>query len=205
MTAAFRSKTRRLLALPHAWRSRASHFRARRPSWSPIPSCRMDLARRRSTSPLGSIILSFNRRVRGRNAAGRLPSHRNCSRHRFPAAHAVQQPRREPRAVATAYGHGYRGGRRGTLQRPYEAMSVCPSELLLAQDAPGARITGKAVWDMVRSHTGSRNTCNVKTLDPGPPRRGPRRIPCETTAVDHELHRIVSRICNMICNQSYVL
>ena len=34
VTAAFRSKTRRLLVLPHAWRSRAPHFRARRPLWS---------------------------------------------------------------------------------------------------------------------------------------------------------------------------
>ena len=38
VTAAFRSKTRRLLALPRPWRKHAPHFRARRPQWPPIPS-----------------------------------------------------------------------------------------------------------------------------------------------------------------------
>ena len=37
VTAAFRSKTRRLLALPRPWRTHAPHFRARRPQWPPIP------------------------------------------------------------------------------------------------------------------------------------------------------------------------
>ena len=125
---------------------------------------------------LGTMIQSLNRRVCGRNAAGRLPSHRNWSRHHFPAAHAAQQPRREPRALATAYGHGYHGGRLGTLQRPYETMSVCPSDLLLALDAPSAGATITVVWDVIGAFKGLRNTCNVKTLDPGPPRRGDHAV-----------------------------
>ena len=120
VTAAFRSKTRRLLPLPRPCRPRAPHSWARRPSWSLILTWRMDLSQRRSTSPLSTCILMLNRRVRCRNVAGRMPSHHSWSRHPCSAAHTAQQPRREPRAIPTAYGHGYRGGHLGSLQQPYE-------------------------------------------------------------------------------------
>ena len=70
VTAAFRSKTRRLLPLPRPCRPRASHSWAQRPSWSLILTWRMELSQRRSTSPLSTCILMLNRRVRCRNVAG---------------------------------------------------------------------------------------------------------------------------------------
>ena len=78
---------------------------------------RMDLSQRRSTSPLSTCILMLNRRVRCRNVAGRMTSHHSWSRHPCSAgaAHTAQQPRREPRAIPTVYGHGYRGGHLGSL------------------------------------------------------------------------------------------
>ena len=125
------------------------------------------LSQRRSTSPLSTCILMLNRRVRCRNVsggAGRMPSHHSRSRHPCSAAHTAQQPRREPRAIPTAYGHGYRGGHLGSLQQPYETISVCPSDLLLVLDAPSAGVTGTVVWGVIRSRKRSRNTCNVKTV-----------------------------------------
>ena len=124
---------------------------------------RMDLSQRRSTSPLSTCILMLNRRVRCRNVAGRMTSHHSWSRHPCSAAHTAQQPRREPLAIPTAYGHGYRGGHLGSLQQPYETISVCPSDLLLALDAPSAGVTGTVVYDAIRTHTRSQNTCNVKS------------------------------------------
>jgi len=164
VTAAFRSKTRRLLPLPRPCRPRAPHSWARRPSWSLILTWRMALSQRRSTSPLSTCILMLNRRVRCRNVAGRMPSHHSRSRHPCSAAHTAQQPRREPRAIPTAYGHGYRGGHLGSLQRSYETITVCPSNLLLALDAPSAGDTCTVVWGVIRSSKRSRNTCNVKTV-----------------------------------------
>ena len=165
VTAAFRSKTRRLLPLPRPCRPRASHSWAQRPSWSLILTWRMELSQRRSTSPLSTCILMLNRRVRCRNVAGRMPSHHSRSWHPCSAAHTAQQPRRELRAIPTArYGHGYRGGHLGSLQRPYETISVCPSDLLLALGATSAGDTDTVVWGVIRSRKGSRNTCNVKTV-----------------------------------------
>ena len=50
-----------------------------------------------------------------------------------------------------------------STQQPYETISVCPSDLLLALDAPSAGVTGTVVYDAIRTHTRSQNTCNVKS------------------------------------------
>ena len=140
----------------------------------------MGLSQRRSTSPLGTFILMLNRRPRYRNTAGQILSHHSRPRHPCPAAHTAQQPRREPRAVVTAYGHGYRGGHLGSLQRPYETMLVNPSDLLLALDAPSAGGTGTRSFGTLYGRIqGPGTRVTLQTVPSGPPRAvqtTPRRV-----------------------------
>ena len=88
----------------------------------------------------------------------------------FCSAHSPTASERAANCGHTAYGHGYRGGRLGSLQRPFETISVCPGNLLLALDAPSAEATGTVVWGYtvafgaIRLRKGSRNMCNVKTV-----------------------------------------
>ena len=42
-------------------------------------------------------------------------------------------------------------------------MSIGPSDLLLSLGAPSAGATDTVVWDVIRRHTRSRNTCFVKS------------------------------------------
>ena len=74
-----------------------------------------------------------------------------------------QQPRTEPRAAATAYDHECSGSTLGTLERCQRPLPVRSSNLLLVLDAPSAGGEGTVVWNVIRTHTRSRNTCNVKS------------------------------------------
>ena len=108
-------------------------------------------------------VQSPNRRACGRNVAGRVRSHGSWLQHPCSAAHTAQQPRRAPRAVATAYRQLCLGGTLGTLQPPKRTLSISPSDLLLTLDAPSAGSTDKVLWDVIRMQTRSRNMCFVKS------------------------------------------
>ena len=72
VTAAFRSKTRRLLALPRPWRTHAPHFRARRPQWPPIPSWFVHSVKGARSPPLRLALQTCPRRSRTRNDTGTM-------------------------------------------------------------------------------------------------------------------------------------
>ena len=67
----------------------------------------------------------------------------------------------------------------GTLERCQRPVPVRSSNLLLVLDAPSAGGEDPVVWNVIRTHTRSRNTCNVKSgrlpvhlgLDPATSRR----------------------------------
>ena len=72
VTAAFRSKTRRLLALPRPWRTHAPHFRARRPQWPPIPSWFVHSVKGARSPPLRLALQTCPRRAHTRNDTGTM-------------------------------------------------------------------------------------------------------------------------------------
>ena len=72
VTAAFRSKTRRLLALPRPWRTHALHFRARRPQWPPIPSWFVHSDKGARSPPLRLALQTCPRRASTRNDTGTM-------------------------------------------------------------------------------------------------------------------------------------
>ena len=72
VTAAFRSKTRRLLALPRPWRACAPHFRARRPQWPPIPSWFVHSHKGACSPPLRLALQTCPRRASNRNDTGTM-------------------------------------------------------------------------------------------------------------------------------------
>ena len=75
VTAAFRSKTRRLLALPRPWRTHAPHFRARRPQWPPIPSWFVHSVKGARSPPLRLALQTCPRRAHSRNDTGTMVGH----------------------------------------------------------------------------------------------------------------------------------
>jgi hypothetical protein len=80
------------------------------------------------------------------------------------AANASQQPRTEPRAAATAYDHECSGSTLGTLDRCQRPVPVSLSNLLLVPDAPSAVCEDTVIWNVIRTHTRSRNTCSAKAV-----------------------------------------
>ena len=74
VTAAFRSKTRRLLALPCPWRTHAPHFRPRRPQWPPVPSWFVHSVKGARSPPLRLALQTFPRRERTRNDTATMAS-----------------------------------------------------------------------------------------------------------------------------------
>ena len=74
VTAAFRSKTRRLLALPRPWRTHAPYFRARRPQWPPIPSWFVHSVKGARSPPLRLALQTFPRRAHTRNDTATMAS-----------------------------------------------------------------------------------------------------------------------------------
>ena len=72
VTAAFRSKTRRLLALPRPWRTHAPHFRARRPQCPPIPSWFVHSVKGARSPPLRLALQTCPRRAHTRNDTGTM-------------------------------------------------------------------------------------------------------------------------------------
>ena len=106
VTAAFRSKTRRLLALPRPWRTHAPHFRVRRPQqWPPIPSWFVHSVKGARSPPLRLALQTCPRRASTRNDTGTMVGH--CGWYLQPrtVANTSQRPRTEPRAAAAAYDH----------------------------------------------------------------------------------------------------
>ena len=75
VTAAFRSKTRRLLALPRPWRTHAPHFRARRPQLLPIPSWFVHSVKGARSPPLRLALQTCPRRAHSRNDTGTMVGH----------------------------------------------------------------------------------------------------------------------------------
>ena len=63
----------------------------------------------------------------------------------------------------TAYGVWCSGSTLGTLERCQRPVPVRSSNLLLVLDTPSAGGEGPVVWNVIRTHTRSRNTCNVKS------------------------------------------
>ena len=61
------------------------------------------------------------------------------------------------------YDHECSGSTLGTLERCQRPLPVRSSNLLLVLDAPSAGGEGPVVWNVIRTHTRSRNTCNVKS------------------------------------------
>ena len=74
VTAAFRSKTRRLLALPRPWRTHAPHFWARQPQWPPIPSWFVHSHKGACSPPLRLALQTFPRREHMRNDTAAMAS-----------------------------------------------------------------------------------------------------------------------------------
>ena len=72
VTAAFRSKTRRLPALPRPWRTCAPHFLARRPQWPPIPSWFVHSVKGARSPPLRLALQTCPRRAHTRNDTGTM-------------------------------------------------------------------------------------------------------------------------------------
>ena len=65
--------------------------------------------------------------------------------------------------LTTAYDHECSSSTLGTLERCQRPLPVRSSNLLLVLDAPSAGGEGTVVWNVIRTHTRSRNTCNVKS------------------------------------------
>ena len=65
--------------------------------------------------------------------------------------------------LTTAYDHECSGSTLGTLERCQRPLSVRSSNLLLVLDAPSAGGEGPVVWNVIRTHTRSRNTCKCKS------------------------------------------
>ena len=103
VTAAFRSKTRRLLALPRPWRTHAPHFRARRPQLPPIPSWFVHSVKGARSPPLRLALQTCPRRASNRNDTGTMVGHCGWYFQTRTAANTSQRPRTEPRAAAAAY------------------------------------------------------------------------------------------------------
>ena len=62
----------------------------------------------------------------------------------------------------TGYDHECSGSTLGTLERCQRPVPVRPSELLLVLDASSAWGEETVVWNVIRTHTRSRNMCNIK-------------------------------------------
>ena len=88
------------------------------------------------------------------------------------AAKAVQKRRRRPRVLLTAYAPRCSGSTLDTLERCQRPRSANPADLWLVLDATSAGSEGTVVLNVIVTHTRSRNTCNVKAVVGGPPRRG---------------------------------
>ena len=67
--------------------------------------------------------------------------------------------------VTTVYDYECSSSTLGTqaLERCQRPVPVRSSNLLLVLDAPSAGGEGPVVWNVIRTHTRSRNTCNVKS------------------------------------------
>ena len=70
----------------------------------------------------------------------------------------------QPRAAATAYDRECSGSTLGTLERCQRPVPVRSSDLLLVPDAPSAGGEDTVIWSVMRTHTRSRNTCNVNLV-----------------------------------------
>ena len=77
--------------------------------------------------------------------------------------------------LTTAYGAWCSGSTLGTLERCQRPVPMRPSKLKLVLDASSAGGEHAVILDVLQTRTRTRNTCNVKTSHPGPPRAGPRR------------------------------
>ena len=89
-------------------------------------------------------------------------------------AKAALRQRRRPQVLITAHGVWCSGSTLGTLERCQRPLPMSPSQLMLILDEPSAGGEGAVIWNVISTRTRSRNTCNVKTMIPGPPRAGPR-------------------------------
>ena len=107
----------------------------------------------------------------------------NIARHRPPCAAAARRSDSSAAATEKAATAHHRGRPRcsdkhtstlGTLERCQQPRSAGPADLLLVLDDPSAGAEGTVLWGVIRTHTRSRNTCNVKSMLSGPLRAGPR-------------------------------
>ena len=65
--------------------------------------------------------------------------------------------------LTTAYNNECSSSTLGTLERCQRPVSVRSSNLLLVLDAASTGGEGPVVWNVIRTHTRSRNTCTVKS------------------------------------------
>ena len=92
------------------------------------------------------------------------PTANEARQHPRDAARAAQKRRIRPRLLLTVYAPRCSGSTLGTLERCQRPRSASPSDLLPVLDAPSAGGEGMIVWNVMVTHTGSRNTCNVKAV-----------------------------------------
>ena len=65
--------------------------------------------------------------------------------------------------LTTAYGVWCSRSTLGTLERCQRPLPMSPSKLMLVLHAPSTEGEGTVIWNVIRTRTRSRNTCNAKS------------------------------------------